>query len=49
MYDHLCNKPDIIVNRFKKAGIKQAIEDPAYEVVPQANDEDPFADLSDCD
>ena len=37
------------MNGFKKAGIKLAIEDPAYEVVPQADDEDPFADLSDCD
>ena len=49
MYDYLCNKLDVIVNRFQKAGIKQAIEDPAYEVVSQADDEDPFEDLSDCD
>ena len=43
---HLRSKPEIIVNGSRKAGIKQAIEDPANEVIPES-DEDPFADLND--
>lgn len=47
MWDYLRSKPEIIVNKFKKAGIKQAIEDQAYEVTPEPEYEDPFVDLSD--
>ena len=40
-FDHMQNKPEIVVNGFKKAGIKDGS--------PQSNDEDDSDPFSDCE
>ena len=41
LYDRLRDSHQIIVNGFKEAGIKEAIENPP---IPDNCDDDPFAD-----
>ena len=43
LYDHLRASNKIIVNGFKEAGIKEAIENPPT-CVPGDSDDDPFAE-----